>query len=165
MFKLPKYIEPDFSQSQFTEAPDVRLLPSPVDNAAPRGFHATSIYPEYFKVDGKWLLAEDSRMDCVPVYENGKIYVREFRNIKKGDLIAVGRSEDASEGIYVHADCFEREEENKAATFSFRQSRSRETGFSCDYRQLYELLRHEKENGGYIVWVMGPACSFDAEAR
>ena len=165
MFKLPEYIEPDFSRTEFVNAPDVRLLPSPVDKAAPRGFHATSIYPEYFKVDGKWLLAEDSRMDCVPVYENGKIYVREFRNIKKGDLIAVGRTENGEEGIYVHADCFVKEEESKAATFAFRQSRSRETGFSCDYKQLYELLKHEKKNGGYIVWVMGPACSFDAEAR
>ncbi len=165
MFTLPKYREPDFSQSCFTEAPDVRMAPSPVDKAAPKGFHATSIYPEYFKVNGEWLLAEDSRMDCVPVYEDGKIYVREFRNIHKGDQIILGRTENGEEGIYVHADCFEREEESKAATFAFRQSRSRETGFSYDYKQLYELLKYEKENGGYIVWVMGPACSFDAEAR
>ncbi|MGN0658438.1 MAG: hypothetical protein ACI4LA_02405 [Emergencia sp.] len=165
MFKLPKYIEPDFSQKKFVEAPNAVLQAAPVDKAAPAGFHATSIYPEYFKVEGKWLLAEDSRMDCVPVYENGKIHVREFRNVKQGDQVVVGRTEDCEEGIYVHADCFEREEKAKAATFAFRQNRSRETGFSYDYRQLIELLKYEKEHGGYIVWVLGPACSFDAGAR
>lgn len=165
MFKLPKYIEPDFSQEIFINAPDAVLREAPVDKAAPRNFHATSIYPEYFKIDGKWYLAEDSRMDCVPVFEDGKIYVREFRNLKKGDKCVVGRTENCEEGIYVHSDCFEKEEAAKAATFAFRQNRSRETGFSYDYKQLVELLKHEKENGGYVVWVLGPACSFDAKAR
>lgn len=165
MFTLPKYIEPDFRQEKFVSAPNATLVAAPVDKAAPKGFHATSIYPEYFKVDGKWYLAEDSRMDCVPVFEHGKIHVREFRNLKQGDQVVVGRSEDCQEGIYVHADCFERGEEAKAATFAFRQSRSRETGFSYDYARLVELLQYEKEHGGYIVWVLGPACSFDAKAR
>lgn len=102
-------------------------------------------------------------MDCVAIYEDGKIQVREFRNIKQGDRIVVGRTEDCEEGIYVHADCFEREE-NKDTPFSFRQSRSRETAFSYDYEQLYELLEHERQYG-YVVWVLGPACAFDAEAR
>lgn len=102
-------------------------------------------------------------MDCVAVYEEGKIHVREFRNIKQGDRIVVGRTEDCEEGIYVHADCFE-QEENKDTPFSFRQSRSRETAFSYDYEQLVELLKHEKKHG-YVVWVLGPACAFDCEAR
>lgn len=162
-FQLRQYIEPDFGLEKFTEAPDARLQLAPKDMTAPEGFHATSIFPEYFKIDGKWLLAEDSRMDCVAVYENGKIHVREFRNVKQGDRIVVGRTEDCEDGIYVHADCFARDE-NKDAPFSFRQSRSRETAFSYDYEQLYDLLRHERKNG-YIVWVLGPACAFDAEAR
>lgn len=165
MFNLPKYIYPDFTQDRFVNAPNAQLEATPVDKAAPKNFHATSIYPEYFKIDGKWLLAEDSRMDCVPVYEDGKIHVREFRNIKKGDMVVVGRTENCEDGIYVHGDCFEKEAKAKAATFAFRQSRSRETGFSYDYKQLVELLKHEKENGGYVVWVLGPACSFDVEAR
>ncbi|MBR3785296.1 MAG: hypothetical protein IKJ77_02710 [Firmicutes bacterium] len=163
--KLPKYIEPDFTEKRFVDAPDAVLMPAPVDKAAPTGFHATSIFPEYFKIEGKWILAEDSRMDSVPVYENGKIYIREFRNIKKGDLVVIGRTEDCEEGIYVHVNCFEKEEAAKTNAFAFRQNRSRETGFSRDYAELIELLKHEKENGGYVVWVMGPACSFDAKAR
>lgn len=165
MFKIPKYIEPDFTKDIFVNAPDIVLMEAPVDKAAPKNFHATSIYPEYFKINGKWILAEESRMDCLPVYENGKIAVKEFRNLKKGDLVVVGRTENCEEGIYVHDQCFEKDEEAKAGTFAFRQSRSRETGFSNDYKQLVELLKYEKKNGGYVVWVLGPACSFDAKAR
>ena len=53
MFKLPKYIEPDFTQEKFVNAPNAKLVGAPVDKAAPENFHATSMYPEYFKIDGK----------------------------------------------------------------------------------------------------------------
>ena len=162
-FILPQYIQPDFSASPLCDAPDVELLTAPADFVAPEGYHATTIFPEYFKVDGKWLLAKRSRMDCVAIYENGEIHVREFRHIKTGDKVAVGRTEDGSEGIYVHPNCFYNPE-NVKESFAFRQGRSRETAFSVDYDFLYELLRHERDNG-HIVWVMGPACSFDADSR
>ncbi len=164
IFERAKYIEPDFSQEVFKNAPDAKLVAAPKDKAAPEGFHATSIFPEYFKINGEWLLAEESRMDCVAVFEGGKIAVREFRNLKKGDLCVVGRTENCDDGIFVHMDCFEREKGAEETKFSFRQSRSRETAFSYDYEKLVELLRHEKEHG-YVVWVLGPACSFDNEAR
>ncbi|MBR5230261.1 MAG: hypothetical protein IKW01_05315 [Firmicutes bacterium] len=165
-FKLATYIHPDFTEERFVNAPDCTLVQAPCAKAAPRGFHATSIYPEYFKVDGKWYLAEDSRMDSVPVWDGQKIRVVEFRNIKEGDMVVVGRTEDCSEGIYVHDNCWiSEDEENVKETFAFRQSRSRETSFTHDYKNLVELLKHEKENGGYVVWVLGPACSFDVEAR
>lgn len=49
--------------------------------------------------------------------------------------------------------------------FVFRQGRSRETSYARDYDKLFELLKYEKENGGNVVWVMGPAFAFDADAR
>ena len=79
-FKLGEYIEPDFSQKLFRKAPEARLAEAPKDMTAPEGFHATSIYPEYFKLDGRWILPKDSRMDCVAVYEDGDIHIREFRS-------------------------------------------------------------------------------------
>ncbi|MEG0829317.1 MAG: hypothetical protein RSD88_01655 [Anaerovoracaceae bacterium] len=163
-FKLVEYAVPDFSQEQFVNAPEATLVASPRSMAAPDNFHATSIFPEYFKIEGEWRLPKDSRMDCVAIYENGEVFVREFRNIKKGDLIVLGRTECCEEGIYVNAEGFEGKDAGKDTPFSFRQSRSRETAFSYDYDQLYDLLRHEKEHGN-ILWVLGPACAFDAEAR
>lgn len=166
-FKLGEYIKPDFTQQMFIDAPDAVLAEAPQDSVAPDGFHATSIFPEYFKVDGEWLLPKDSRMDCVAVYEEEEIHIREFRNIKKGDMIFLGRTEKCEDGIYVHYNAFrfeDEEDEQEDSSFSFRQGRSRETGFSYDYRSLYELLEHEKEHG-HITWVLGPACTFDAKAR
>ena len=52
-FKMAKYKEPDFSQEKFVNAPDAMLMTAPHAKAAPKGFHATSIFPEYFKIDGK----------------------------------------------------------------------------------------------------------------
>lgn len=162
-FTLPQYHAPDFREERFQNAPDAVLCPAPRDGVAPENYHATSIYPEYFKVGGQWLLAEESRMDCVAALRDGKIAVVEFRNLKAGEPVVVGRTEDASEGIYVYPDGFG-EEKGEAETFAFRQGRSRETAFSRDYDELYELLRHERDHGK-VVWVMGPAFAFDHDAR
>ena len=163
-FKLTPYLPPDFTQPFLTNAPDARRLPAPQDGVVPDGYHATTIFPEYFKVDGRWLLAEESRMDCVTVYREGRIHVVEFRNIRRGDEVFVGRAEDASEGIYVYPYGFPEEDADSRDLFAFRQGRSRETAFSIDYDQLYDLLRYEREHGS-ILWVMGPACAFDHDAR
>lgn len=160
---LRAYHAPDFSREPLAGAPNAKLMEAPADGIAPPQFHAMSIFPEYFRIGGKWLLAEESRMDCVPVYENGRIEVREFRLLKKGDLVVVGRTEDGREGIYVHPDGFS-EQSAAGDAFAFRQSRSRETAFSRDYDELYSLLRHDRWHGK-IVWVMGPAFAFDYDAR
>lgn len=163
MFELKKYVAPDFSEEKFRTAPEAKLVPAPFDGVAPEHYHAMSIFPEYFHIDGRWLLAEESRMDCVAVYEGGKIIVREFRLLKQGDLVVTGRTENCEEGIFMHTDGFREEAEQKDA-FAFRQNRSRETAFSRDYDELYELLKYERDHGK-IVWVMGPAFAFDADAR
>ena len=163
MFELRKYTAPDFTKELFVNAPEARFAAAEKDGVAPENFHAMSIFPEYMKVNGQWLLAVESRMDCVAVLENGKIIVREPRLIKKGDLVLVGRTEKCEDGIYLHADGF-CEEKAEEEAFSFRRSRSRETAYSQDYNELYELLRYEREHGK-IVWVMGPAFAFDLDAR
>ena len=163
-FHLKEYTKPDFTSLGLAKAPDAVLEPAQQDGAVPENYHATTIYPEYFKVNGAWLLALDSRMDCAAVYENGRVIVREFRHVKKGDLVFTGRSEDGQDGIYVHPNGFDSDLNSKGDSFAFRQGRSRETAFSIDYDFLYEQLRYERENG-YIVWVAGPACTFDIDSR
>jgi len=163
VFKLRRYTAPDFTQERFVNAPDAVFLPAPADGVAPENFHAMSIYPEYMKCGGQWLLAEESRMDCVAVLEEGRIIVKEFRLLKKGEKVLVGRTENCEDGIYLHADGFE-EEQTAQDVFAFRRSRSRETAYSQDYTELYDVLRHDREHGK-IVWVMGPAFAFDRDAR
>ena len=163
-FKLPKYNPPNFADPKFKSATDCKIAVTEKDGVVPDNYHATSIFPEYFKVNGEWKLAGESRMDCVIVLdENGHLNVVEMRSIKKGDKVLLGRSENGEEGVYLHATGFETEE-NLEEQFAFRTGRSRETAFSKDYDTLYELLKHEKEYGN-IVWTMGPAFAFDHDAR
>ena len=162
-FQLRPYFPPVFSTPALENAPDAVFRPAPRDGVAPENFHAMSIFPEYFKIAGQWHLARESRMDCVAVWDRGRIDVREFRRLRQGDLVAVGRTEQGEEGILVHPDGF-RERRVARDVFAFRQGRSRETAFSRDYDELYELLRHERDHGK-VVWVMGPAFAFDHDAR
>lgn len=164
MFKLPMYKKPDFSMECFKTAPDAKVKEVVIRGVAPDNYHATSVYPEYFKVQGNWILPENTRMDCVSVLlDEGSIAVKEFRKLEVGDKVVVGRTEDGSEGIYLHNSGFQNESREKDA-FSFRSGRSRETTFSKDYENLYELLEYEKEHGN-IVWVLGPAVVFDSRSR
>ncbi len=162
-FQLPIYHSPDFSLEKLQDAPDVITEIVFEDGIAPDFFHATSIFPEYFKINGKWFLAEESRMDCCIRINSGKPEVIEPRNLKTGDLVVLGRTEHGEDGIFLHEDGFEEPDTGKER-FSFRGGRSRETAFSKDYDSLYELLNYDKEKGN-ILWVMGPACTFDADSR
>ncbi|MBQ8611980.1 MAG: hypothetical protein IJ412_09800 [Oscillospiraceae bacterium] len=164
-FQLPEYRHPDFSQEHFAKAPDAAWSAAPQDGVAPEGFHSTSMYPEYFKVNGEWRLAQESRMDsCVVLAADGSLAVTEPRSLKKGDRVILGRTERGEEGIYLHAGGFAAAEQAMEDQFVFRQGRSRETSYARDYDELISLLRHEKECGN-VLWVMGPAFAFDAGAR
>lgn len=163
-FIMPEYKAPDFSIEPLISSPDAATVAVETDGVAPDNYHATTIYPEYFKCSGMWYLAGESRMDCVvAVSNNHELEVKEFRLLTVGDRVVVGRSEDGSEGIYVHTDGF-RSPDKSSDLFVFRAGRSRETSYSRDYDKLYELLRYEKESG-YVIWVLGPAVVFDYDAR
>ena len=164
-FKLREYTEPNFNEERFIKAPNARVELVIKDGVAPDNYHANSIYPEYFKVNGKWVLAKESRMDCVVrINENDEPEVVEFRKLKVGDKVVVGRTEDASkEYIYIQMDFINQELLNKMY-LHLESGRSRETSYTKDYENLYDLLKYEKENG-YIVWVLGPAAVFAKGAR
>ncbi len=161
--QFPKFVAPDFSKEPFVSAPDVMTEPAG-DGFLPENFYATTIYPEYFKIDGKWVMLHRSRMDCCVVIKDGVPTVTEPRRIKAGDQVVVGRKDDGTTGVYVHANCFVEANDDSNAAFAFRTGQSRETSFSWEYDRLYEILRHDRDNG-YIVWVLGPACVFDYDSR
>jgi lysine-ketoglutarate reductase/saccharopine dehydrogenase-like protein (TIGR00300 family) len=165
-FNMPTYTSPDFNDPTLASAPNVAVDVVAQDGVAPRGYHSTSMYPEYFKIDGEWRLAEESRMDSsVVLRPSGRLDVVENRNLRAGDKVILGRSEDGHEGIFVHTDGFvDPSQGHDADKFVFRQGRSRETAFARDYDRLFELLRYERDHGK-VVWVMGPAFAFDHDAR
>jgi len=157
-FELPAYWPPDFDREPLISSPNVLQ-----DGVAPDSFHATTIFPEYFKINGKWILARESRMDCAVVVEKNEVQVSELRSLRRGDTVVVGRGENGEKGIYLHTAGF-KELSTLEEKFAFRLTRSRETSYSQDYDKMYDLLTHEREKG-YIVWVLGPAVAFDSDAR
>ena len=89
-FALPAYHHPDTASPRFAGAPDARWQRVERDGVAPEHFHGTSMYPEYFKLDGRWRLAEESRMDgCVVVGEGGSLRVVESRHLRAGARAAM----------------------------------------------------------------------------
>lgn len=166
MFSLPLYREPDFTSEALRNAPDVKTETAG-NGYLPEDFYATTIYPEYIKIGGEWKLLKESRMDSCVVVRDCEPYVIEPRNIREGEQVVVGRTDDGSNGVYVNANCFyypEEEKEETGGTFAFRTGKSRETSQSRDYDTLCDVLRHDRDNG-FILWVMGPACAFDYDGR
>ncbi|MDO4403853.1 MAG: hypothetical protein Q4C09_02330 [Atopobiaceae bacterium] len=165
-FTMPAYTAPDFDKSYYAHVPDVKWAVCDQDGVAPTGFHSTSMHPEYFKVDEKWRLVHDIMMDdVVRLTKKGQLEVVPGRDLRAGDRVALGRSEHGDDGIVVWSRGFEADTESSGDQFAFRQGRSRETSYARDYDRLIELLKYERDNGGNVLWVMGPAFTFDADAR
>src|SRR5258708_31546510 len=95
-------------------------------------------------------------MDRVFVrHPNGDLVTTEPRKVAQGTRVCVATAEDGSEGIVVHTEGF-LGGRHSANEFRFMQTEvSRER--PVDYAVLAQLLGEEKEQGGKIVWVIGPA--------
>ena len=151
-----QYRPPNFDAPPLSQAPDARFDPAPTDGVLPDGFFSTSNLPTYVKVNGAWRRPRLPRMDCVIVQSTGgDLVTAEPRKVRKGDLVAVATAEDGSEGVFVHTEGF-LGGRHSANEFRFMQTEvSRER--PVDYAVLAELLGEEKDRGGRIVWVVGPA--------
>jgi lysine-ketoglutarate reductase/saccharopine dehydrogenase-like protein (TIGR00300 family) len=152
---LPPFSHPDFTAPRFAKAPNARFVPAPADGVLPDGFFSTTNLPTYVKLDGTWRMPREPRMDAALVRDAaGELWVREGRRVKRGDAVAVGVKEDASDGIYVHADAFLGDAEE--GEFKFMTSEvSREK--PIDYGLMARILVDERDRGGYPIWVTGPA--------
>jgi len=152
-----RYRAPDFTSARLSRAPAARTVAAERDGVLPDGFFATTNLPTYVKnADGSWTMPREPRMDaCLVRGEDGQWWAREGRRVRRGDHVVVGRREDGSEGVLVHAGGFTAPAD-AAGDFHFMQSQvSREK--PIDYGILADMLVTEKRRGGYIVWVAGPA--------
>ncbi len=151
-----QYRSPNFDAPPLQGAPDARFEGAPADAVLPDGFFSTTNLPTYVKVGGAWRRPRLPRMDCViMLHPEGDLVVVEPRKVKRGQRVAVGASEDGREGIYVHAEGF-LGGRHSANEFRFMQTEvSREK--PVDYALLAELLGEEKQRGGRMLWVIGPA--------
>lgn len=152
------YRHPDLQQPRFQGFPDARWEKAPLDGVLPEGFFSTTNLPTYVKVNGEWKLPRDPRMDSALVLDpDGVPRVLEGRYVRGGTPVAMGLAEDGSAGIYVHAAGFWGESEaGPEGEFKFMSSEvSREK--PTDYAEMARVLVEERERGGHVIWVVGPA--------
>ena len=85
---------PDFNSEPLAKAPNVAFQPAPADGVLPEGFFSTTNLPTWVKIDGKWKMPREPRMDAALVLDKEKIlWTREGRRVKCGDLVAIGKAE------------------------------------------------------------------------
>lgn len=147
---------PDFEAPPFKGAPDARFAPLPADGVLPDGFFSTSNLPTYVRVRGEWIAPSRPRMDCVIVQRDGGLEDIEPRRLKAGAMIAMGFAEDGTEGIVVHGGGFLGSGHSANEEFRFMGTEvSRER--PVNYEELAGRVLEERNNGGYLLWVVGPA--------
>ncbi len=154
------YREPDFSQPVLAAAPDCRFAPAPKDTTLPDGFMSTTNHPTYVKVAGRWRMPERPRMDSHLVFDPvaDSLVVKEFRLVRKGDLVAVASAEDGSEGVLVWDRGFQDavDDTREPEAFSFMASEvSREK--PVNYDAIFRKFQENRGAKGNILWVIGPA--------
>lgn len=150
---VPGY--PDFERPPFAAAPEASFAPAPASGVLPEGFYATSNLPTWVHWRGQWLAPTRPRMDGVVVPRHGGLEVVEPRRVVGGEQVLLGYAEDGTEGIVVRTEGFLRGG-GSANEFHFMASEvSRER--PADYRELAERLETERRQGGFLVWVLGPA--------
>jgi lysine-ketoglutarate reductase/saccharopine dehydrogenase-like protein (TIGR00300 family) len=151
-----QYRPPNFAAPPLAGVPDARFTPAPADGVLPDGFFSTTNLPTYVKLPSGWRRPRLPRMDSVIVQAAAEdLVVTEPRRVRRGDRVAVGASEDGSEGIFVHAEGFlgGTRSPNEFRFMATEVSRER----PVDYDVLAQLLGEEKQRGGKVLWVIGPA--------
>jgi len=157
-FETPVFTRPNFDDPKYKDAGEIKCQAVEKAGVAPHGFYLTTHLPTFYKHNGQWLLPENNSLNCVAVLENDEVVVKEIRDLQVGELVVMGRERDGSEGILVYKEGFP---ESVYTT----PGRAVETAYTTDYEQLFKRLEYERDNGGYIVWVVGPSVVFDYDTR
>ncbi len=152
---MSTFAQPDFTDPRLASAPEARFVAAPADGVLPEDFFSTTNLPTYVHVGGRWRMPAEPRMDAAIVLgEDGELWVREMRRVRKGERVAIGHREDGSEGILVRGE--ESLGDDAKGEFSFMTSEvSREK--PIDYALMARILVADRERDGYPVWVTGPA--------
>lgn len=131
---------------------DAETEPAPKDGVAPEDFYSTTIYPTFVRIDGKWVKAQNQRMDGMLVIsgagENTQVHCALIRNLKQGERVVVGVN-----GVRVDTP----EVNAHGEGFSFMSagvSSERRVEHSVD--ELAWEIERVKARGGKVAIVSGP---------
>lgn len=126
---------------------DAILKPSLKDATAPDDFYSTTNHPTEVSIDGKWLTAQNIRMDALLVLRDGLIHTTKLRDIKKDDLIVC-----SNQGVRLV-----RDKQKAAEAFGFMTNEvSSERHVELAVRELAKKMKTIIAEGGKIYIVAGP---------
>ena len=151
------YHPPDFTATILAAAPDAAFEVAPGDGLVPKAFYASTNYPTYVKLHGAWQLVERQRMDAALTLDpaSGVLCATELRNVRGGQPVVVGNTEDGSTGVLVYTGGFS-QGVSSAEVFGFMSTGpSRER--PLNYRRLAGLVARNRAPHGKSIWVLGPA--------
>ncbi len=137
--------------AEIVDGGDVRTEPAPIDGAAPDDFYSTTNLPTQVRLHGHWVDVEGTEMDLVIVVdrERSRAWTCPIAELKAGDQVVVGH-----EGVRV----FPMEREREQEVFSFMRSTvSSERPNALAIAQVAQVMRDLREQGGRILFVVGPA--------
>ncbi len=128
--------------------PEVKLSPADMDGAVPEDFYSTTNHRTAVFLNGKWVAADDQRMDAVLVVTGGRVACRKLRDIKRGDQVVCGM-----QGIRVAPDVQQRDK----PSFGFMSNEvSSERRVETVVTRVADMMRQVKAANGRIAFVAGP---------
>ncbi|MEP6590346.1 MAG: hypothetical protein ABJC19_04100 [Gemmatimonadota bacterium] len=146
---------PDVTIPPFRDAVVARFVPAPAAGVLPERFFSTSNLPTYVRLESGWVAPTRPRMDCCLVRRGESVESLEPRLVRAGEPVLVGLEEQGGEGVVVHTEGF-LGGAHGANEFRFMGTEvSRER--PVNYEDLAERVVGEKQRGGYLIWVAGPA--------
>ena len=129
-------------------AEDAHLVAADRDGCAPEDFYSTTNHQTHVRLGGRWVAAEQTRMDAAVVIEDGRAICRKLREIRKGDAIVCG-----IHGIKIVPEFQERDRHGFAfMTNEISSERRVEVGVA----RIAAMMRATKAAGDRIAFVAGP---------
>ncbi len=133
------------------ETSDAEVVPAPMDGVFPEGFHSSTNFETFVRLEGQWTTVRNPEMDCGLVLRDGGVTTVPMSDVKAGEPVVIGflgvkvvvppPPRPASESI-----------------FEFMNSVvSSEKPQALQVRQIADQMRDCKAAGKRILWVGGPA--------
>ncbi len=136
---------------------DAQLATVEKDCCAPEDFYSTTNHRTLIRHEGKWIEAENQRMDAMIVVREGKAACRRLRDLRAGDRVVIGMR-----GIRVVPESKERDR----LAFAFMSNGiSSERQVETAVRQTAALMEQTRASGQKIVVVAGPVVVHTGGAR
>ncbi len=131
------------------DADDVTTVAAERDGVLPAGFYSTTNLPSEVRIDGSWVSVDNPEMDCAIVVGANDARTTPMHRVRQGDLVVVG-----SRGVRVHA----LPQAPAGSAFEFMASDvSSEKPKALLIGRVAELIREQREAGGKLLAVCGPA--------